>query len=46
MEQYEVRPYKSGGWVIVEINSGREIILFNGRETAEEACRVLNAGEE
>ncbi|HOP40447.1 MAG TPA: hypothetical protein PLI53_05340 [Geobacteraceae bacterium] len=45
MEQYEVQPYKRSGWVIVQIDSGREVILFNDKGKAEEACRFLNESE-
>lgn len=43
MQQYMVRPYTRGGFVIIEVRSGREVILFNDRESAEAACRMLNA---
>ncbi|HOP39889.1 MAG TPA: hypothetical protein PLI53_02485 [Geobacteraceae bacterium] len=42
---YEVKPYKRGGWVIAEIESGREVILYNRKDQAEEACRFLNQEE-
>jgi hypothetical protein len=45
MEKYEVKPYKRGGWVIIEVTSGREIILFNVRKKVEDACRFLNEVE-
>ena len=40
--QYQVRPYSGGGWAIVEVNSGRAIILFNDKKAADKACRMLN----
>jgi hypothetical protein len=46
MEKYQVKPYKRGGWVIIEGISGREIILFNRRKQAEEACKFLNEEDE
>jgi hypothetical protein len=46
MENYMVRPYKRGGWVIVEVNTGREVILFNEKVQAENACERLNKGED
>jgi len=45
MARYSVRPYKCGGWVIVETKSGREIILFNAKDKAEEACSFLSKEE-
>jgi len=42
MKIYESRPYRGNKWVVVEAKSGREIILFNKKEQAEEACRQLN----
>jgi len=45
MEQCEVKPYKNGTWVIVEVNTGREIILFNSKDDADGACRYLNENE-
>lgn len=42
---YEVKPYKRGGWVIAEIESGRELILYNRKDQAEETCRFLNQEE-
>lgn len=40
-----MKSYKRGGWVIIEVNSGREIILFKDRERVEEACNFLNEEE-
>lgn len=45
MNKYKVKPYERGGWVIIEIKSGREIILFKDRGQAEEACKFLNVDE-
>lgn len=45
MTKYSLKPYKRGGWVIVEAESGREVILFNDKDKAEEVCRYLNEGE-
>lgn len=46
MNQYEVKPYKKGGWVIVATATGREVIVFNDQREAEKACRMLNEMEE
>lgn len=46
MVQYVVQPYKQDRWVILESCSGREIILFNDKEQAEKACRILNGDGE
>lgn len=45
MEQYQVKPYNRGIWVIVEAKTGREIILFNLKDQADEACRYLNEND-
>lgn len=34
MEKYEVKPYDRGGWVIVEAESVRAIILFKLKKTS------------
>ncbi len=46
MERYIVRPYKDGKWVIAEVGSSREIILFNSKESAKKACKFLNDNED
>lgn len=45
MGTYEVKPYDRGGWVIIEVESSREIILFNKQKQAKEACKHLNEEE-
>jgi len=45
MSRYSVQTYKCGGWVIVETETGREIVLFNDKDKAEEACSFLNEAE-
>jgi hypothetical protein len=42
MNKYEVRPYERGGGVIIEAESGREIIRFDNRKQVGEACEFLN----
>jgi hypothetical protein len=37
-----IRPYKSGGWVIVELYSDREVIIFENVEEAEKTCQIIN----
>jgi len=45
MDQYKVKPYERGGWVIIDVESGREIIRFNIQKHAKEACKFLNEEE-
>jgi hypothetical protein len=45
MKKYKVKPNSRGGWVIIEIETGRGVILFNNRKRAEESCKVLNEEE-
>jgi hypothetical protein len=42
MAKYRVKPYKRGGWVIIDIETGKELIRFNSRKQAGEACKFLN----
>jgi hypothetical protein len=39
-----VKAYDRGGWVIIEVESVREIIRFNNRKQAVKACKFLNEG--
>lgn len=43
---YEVKPYTRGGWVITAKETGREIVRFNDRNSADSACTILNESEE
>jgi hypothetical protein len=42
MEQYEVKPYKRGGRVIIQVGTNNEIIIFNEKENADRWCRNMN----
>jgi hypothetical protein len=33
MDRYGMKPYTIGGWVIVEIDSGGEVLLSNAKKT-------------
>lgn len=46
MGKYGVRPYKRGGWVVIESETGREIVRFKGQKEAIDACWFLNNDEE
>jgi len=46
MKKYRVKLHKGCIWVIVEDGSGREIILFNRKDQADNACRYLNENDD
>lgn len=45
MSRYQIQPYRAGGWLLVEINSGLELIVFDDKRKAERACLYLNGKE-
>jgi hypothetical protein len=42
MSRYQIQPYRAGGWVLVETSSGLEIVVFDEKPKAEQACLYLN----